>query len=428
MLPLLLAFLSADEFLLWSLFTSIAGIFLQLETAVQSVFVRNMAARSHSSTTDFVESVRNAKRTYRFLAVIAFVVLIGGGGIYFASIALTDAIGQWPLQWLIFSTAYFVNFLFGYNNCVLIATERTTSFNINNMSSRLVNLALMAILFVKGETIFALVISFAISVGIGCALNHRKATAVMRQIPLTLPGNSDYQRSRQPQLREIALFALFLGLSYWLYRVVLLTVAASSTNHSTTASFALALQLFSIFVTLAMTPVQMRVSPLIAALERNALNEAALEFARIHLLVNLGIVAGIGGLAAISPIMIRYFLIDVPWPSLPMIAALFFAFLVEVNLQAMANIFISRRRYTFLKAYCISTGVALVAGFMLSKWANASITVVIFGVALTQLMFAIPAFVKILLRSVPLTKSAYRQVLKEGWFKVGELIGGVKRV
>lgn len=425
MLPLLLAFLSADEFLLWSLFTSIGGVFLQLETAIQSIFVRSIAARSHGSAFLFEESIQNARRTYRFFAVIAYIALIGGGGLYFASIALTDNMAQWPLQWLLFSTTYFVNFLFGYNNCVLIAAERTTQFNVNNMISRLINLALMAILFVNGETIFALVISFAISVGIGCVSNRQTAATVTRHIGAILSANPTEPGVSQPRLVEIILFALFLGLSYWLYRIVLLTTAATSSNHSKTASFALALQLFAIFVTLALTPVQMRVAPLVSALNKNAFPEAALEFARIHLLVNLGIVASVGGLAAISPMMMRYVLIDVPWPSLPMIAALFFAFLVEINLQAMANIFIARRQYSFLKAYCISTGVALVVGLLLALWARASISTVIFGVAIIQFTIATPSFVKILLKTVPLNGSVYHQVLKESWSKVGRLIGVV---
>jgi O-antigen/teichoic acid export membrane protein len=420
MLPLLLYYLSKDEFLLWSLFTTIAGIFLQLETAVQSVIVRNLAEHSHKSNFSFQAALRNARVTYRRFAFSALILLFFSGVLYFSEIRLTQDRGMWLWPWALFCATYFVNYLLGYNNCVLISCENTNSFNINNMTSRITNISIMLLFFILGNRIGGIVISFSISVSLGCLLNYLSASKEQNRLEKLLPNNVDIFPYRKSSLTGISYISVFLALSYWLYRAILLIVVV---KHSEVApSYALGLQLFAIFVTLSLTPVQMRVVPLIRALNDGARRKAGLEFARIHCLVNAGIISCAGFLVIFSPIIERELPMNVAWPSRLLIAALAFAFFIEVNIQSVANVFVALKNYAFVKIYCASTLISGGVAFGLIFKTNTALPWVVLTVAVLQLMATAPFFFRLLRGSVELDWSVYREVIISSWGMLARVI------
>jgi len=412
MLPLILFFLNTQEFLLWSLFTAIGGLLLQVETAIQSILVRDIAKNANYDSNNFLHSISFAKKSYRLFAILAFLFLILVGIPYFYISKIDISASSWLLCWIVFSATYFFNFLFGPNNCTLIATQNTTKFNVNNMGGRLINLALVAALLAMGYGFYALIAGFAVSVAFGCSLNARAARASRLQVSESISADVGDETMSGPRLSEIIRFSLFLGLSYWLYRLLLLANAASSGDHAANASFALALQLFAIFMTLALTPLQMRVAPLISALKRNDRDEAALEFCRLQLLVNGVIIFSTMMFLVAIPFIGNFVAIDIEWPSFGIVLALSFAFLIETNLQAIANLFISERDYRFVVPYCFSAMIAIFAGVIMTISAF-SIETSIFVMSLIQLMVALPNFIRLLTKTINLDISIYRVVLNQ---------------
>ena len=417
MLLLILFFLNAEEFLLWSLFTAIGGLLLQIETAIQSIFVRNIAKNANSDQNNFLHSILLAKKSYRLFAMLAFLFLILVGIPYFYVSKINLSGSLWLLCWIVFSATYFFNFLFGPNNCTLIATQNTTKFNVNNMSSRLINLALVAALLAMGYGFYALIVGFAVSVAFGCSLNAHAARASRPQVSESISADINDRTVSGPRLSEIVRFSLFLGLSYWLYRLLLLANAASSGDHAANASFALALQLFAIFMTLALTPLQMRVAPLMSALKRNDRDEAALEFCRLQVLVNGVIIFSTMMFLVATPFIGNFVSIDIKWPSFSMVAALSFAFLIEANLQSIANLFISERDYRFLISYCFSAMTAIFVGVILIIY-SFSIETSIFVMSLIQLIVALPSFIRLLNKKINLDISIYLVVLDQSVTKM----------
>lgn len=417
MLLLILFFLNAEEFLLWSLFTAIGGLLLQVETAIQSIFVRSIANNANSDRNNFLRSILLAKKSYRLFAMLAFLFLISVGIPYFYVSKINISASLWLICWIVFSATYFFNFLFGPNNCTLIATQNTTKFNVNNMSSRLINLALVAVLLAMGYGFYALIVGFAVSVAFGCSLNAHAARASHPQVSEGISADISDGTVLGPRLSEIVRFSLFLGLSYWLYRLLLLANAASSGDHSANASFALALQLFAIFMTLALTPLQMRVAPLISALKRKDRDEAALEFCRLQMLVNGVIILSTMMFLVAAPFIGNFVSINIEWPSFSMVAALSFAFLIEANLQAIANLFISERDYRFVIPYCFSAMTAIAVGIIMI-FSAFSIEIIVFAMSLIQLMLALPSFIRLLTKKINLDISIYRVVLDQSITKI----------
>jgi hypothetical protein len=417
MLPLILFFLNTQEFLLWSLFTAIGGLLLQIEAAIQSILVRDITKNANSSPNNVLQSISFAKKSYRLFAVLAFLFLTLVGIPYFYVSKINISTSLWLFCWVVFSATYFFNFLFGPNNCKLIATQNTTKYNVNNMSSRLINLALVAALLAMGCGFYALISGFAISVALGCSLNAHAARESKLHVSESLSSDVHDATVSAPRLSEIARFSLFLGLSYWLYRLLLLANATSSGDHAANASFALALQLFAIFMTLALTPLQMRVAPLISALKRKDRDEAALEFCRLQVLVNGVIILSTMMFLVATPFIGNFVSINIEWPSFSIVAALSFAFLIEANLQAVANLFISERDYRFVIPYCFSAIIAVSVGIIMT-FSAFSIEMSIFAMALIQLTVALPSFIRLLIKTINLDISVYRVVLDQSITKI----------
>jgi hypothetical protein len=411
MLPLLLAFLSADEFLLWSLFTTIAGIFLQLEMAVQSLVVRHIAAHNHGSITNFERSIAAARRIYFLFALTAALLMTLIGGLYLSSLHLGAKMPDWQWQGGLFVASYFFNYLCGSNNCILIASERTNQFNFNNIASRLLNLATMAALLAMNYGITAMVVSFAMSVAVGCSLNFASARRSLRTALGQRWFNTEQSKFQELRIAEIGLFAIFIVMSYWFYLIILLIGVAIFPEDPEMPSLALALQLFAIFVAFALTPIQMRVAPLITSLKSGKPDEAAKEFVRIQLLVNSVVLIGGILLIGLSFMVADMLTIQVSWPSPLLVGSLLFAFAVECNLQVMANIFIAKKEFSFVLPYLFSSIIAGSVSLFMLIWLEAEIPVTIMSATAIQLLIAGSVFSSMLKLSIKISFDTYAQVI-----------------
>lgn len=411
MLPLLLTFLSTEQFLLWSLFITIAGGFLQVETAIQALLARNIARFSlNGPRSQFIRSRINSCTVYRRFTTFVLLVMGLGGGLYLFNVDADQLDRSWLHQWCIFLAAYCFNYFCAHNNALLIGAEKTVAFNLNNIISRLTNLGLTALFLVWGYGVYGLAISFAASVLLGCNLNAFHARATTRKLSENLI-DSKAPDSLLPSLSGIIGFAGYLLLSYWIYRSSLLVVAAGPNAIQKGASLAFALQVFAIFVTLSLTPIQMRVAPLIEALKAKKTADTGKEFARIHLLVNAGFILCCVALFTGSGVLEKVIPSDFAMPDPILLGFLALGFLVEINLQCFANVLIGLQKFSFIRYYAFSLFCALVILILVAIISGLSVTIVISIILICQLVVSCSFFVKAVKLEISITRSHYGMVL-----------------
>ena len=83
MIPILLHYLDVNGFILWSIFTTLGGVTLQLESAIQVVSVREIAREYHSGCINGLQdAVKKAKKAYRILSLVVLVPFLMAGFFY----------------------------------------------------------------------------------------------------------------------------------------------------------------------------------------------------------------------------------------------------------------------------------------------------------------------------------------------------------
>lgn len=412
MLPLLLQFLSPGQFLQWTLFTMIGGLTLQVESAVQTIAVRHIGRQIHGGGAVRLErAFAHTRASYAALALFALVVMALGAA-YLSSADGDQFDRHWPAQWGLFAAAYVFNYLCGPNNAVLIAAERISALSTVNTASRLLNFALLAALLTTGWGITGLCISFAISVAAGCGVNLALARVTRKRLRLGAAGlESASHEDLVPDIWDFVRYLAFVILSYTLYRVGLLVITTQGVSPDQAASYALALQLMFLLVSVALVPIQMRVAPMIRALSVGR-DAAGVEFARLHLLVNICFAAGIFGMVIAGPWLLTLIGSRVALPSAGLILLLGAAFVVEVNILCVANIFLIRNRYDFTKRYVASAifagGLAVLAWILTHDLAVAFVAVPL----CVQMTMALGFFARSLRGEVSLSLSTYRAAIR----------------
>lgn len=136
LLPVVLKYLPSNDIGLWFVFITLASLSQLLELGFIPTLARNVAyiysgaqtlARTglvvSQASSDGVnlkllaELEGSAKEVSRVIALVAAVVLLGGGGLYVDSLLeSTQSRSASIVAWVLFSTGYIVNFYFGYYN------------------------------------------------------------------------------------------------------------------------------------------------------------------------------------------------------------------------------------------------------------------------------------------------------------------------
>ena len=402
MLPLLLGFLSADEFLRWSLFIVIAGLSLQVESAIQAVFVRSIAGAGNYGVSRFHLEIANARRVYSIFSIIVLVAMGLGGGAYLASVFGSALDSSWASQWSIFVIAYCFNYICGPNNCILIATDHTTQFNLINSASRLINLSLTSLFLVNNFSIWGLVFSFSISVLVGCSLNYlqaRKAQSIFVSLESPVGQQRDHE---QPAISDIVKYGTYVFVSYALYRSILLIAAMQSESVEQNAGLALALQIFALLSTVAMTPFQMRVAPLVQAFVREDSRAASIEFSKLSIMLNGMFLACVTLILVVPDTMLQSINPDIKMIDKSVFSLMALGFMVEANLQSIAATLLIRKKMRFIKIYLTSISLITIISVSIFYFFSTSITILFTMIIAIQTILTLPAFVWQLRSEIPI--------------------------
>jgi hypothetical protein len=392
--PLFLRYLSPPDFLLWMIFTTIGGLTLQIESALQTVSVRRIAREvSVANLRAARREVRRAAMLYYALSLCVALLIVPGGYLFIVKQQTHAFSGFWQTAWLIFGCAYAFNFLFGPNNCLMLATNATDPFNYTNAFTRLLNFCGSLLLLSLGYAVLGSALSFALSVMIGCTLiwwqtRHRLTMASGLDGPTVEP---DISRQRSADVgADVLLFTLFTSVGYCLYRGGLL-VAVPFFSSSQMSSYSLTLTALGVVTAIALIPNQIRLGVMVAAVVGNRPVDLHSQVAFGLLFATATFAACFGVLVVAGPALLEAIGSAVSLPTGPQLAMVFGAFLVESWIMVLVNILVIRKSYEFVVWYCIVAVIAFVFGMSVALSTGSLYVGLALVPALLQAMFALPA-------------------------------------
>jgi hypothetical protein len=416
LLALLLRFFSKDAFLEWSLFTTIGGFTIQLESSLSTVCSRFLVRVHHRGGSRALSvSIAQCKRWYLAFAVLVFLGLCVGGFFYFSTAAKAGFTGSWMLEWMVFSTSYLVTYLFAYNCCVLIASERITTYAIINVTTRLLNVALSSIFILSGLRVLGLCVSLLLSAAVGAfAMRWAGSRAIAAEWRRHPEDSAQGTGEEKLEIDHVGRNIAFIGMAYFLYRAGLLIDAGSSFDASVQASYGLLLQILALIMALSSVPINMLVAPLQRAVLAADPGQIVREMARLAVYANIVFVTALLGLLILGPALSHGISARAALPGALDMAMLGFGFFLELNILLLVNVAIGARSYRFVPLYAVSAAIGVsVAVVLRSQGVDLYLA---FGLApaVTQMVIAVPLIGREVARLTGVTLRSY--ILGSGAF------------
>lgn len=410
MVPLLLRYLNVNEYVLWAVFTTLGGVTLQLENAVQIVTVREIAREYYSGMTLAMRAaLRKTKRAYNLLSLFVLTI-VAGGGVYYLDVIAADKLEvTWGKEWVLFVCAYALNYFFGKNNSILLGTKNIAYFNYVNTFTRLLNLVLMYLLLNAGLSIFGLTISFAISVVIGVAFIAYKAQVSIRKYYLS-KNRAENSFKQHDGSSKIFLYTMFTLASFILYKSGLLIVTGLFSGNII-GSYALSLQIYTMLSAFALVPIQVWLSRLVRAIASSDPKSVIREMVMTVAVVNVIFVAGTVSLIALGDALLFYIESKIALLGKFDLAVMGFAFLIEVNIFVLVNFLVTTRNYDFVKLYLLTSFTGYLLGLIM-VWMTMNIVLSLLVIPmLIQLVVCVPMIFRIVCRELNTTpKLLYTQI------------------
>jgi hypothetical protein len=399
MVPLLLGYLGAKDYLLWAIFTTLGGLTLQLESAIQTLMVRRVApAWARGEPDRFRAELRRARLAYMALSLAVLLLLLPGGWLYLASISggiAHWADSPWAAAWLAFTLAYALNYLFGPNNVLLLATAAIDRFYWINTGSRVLNIALTAAALVLGLGLIGVSASFLASVVVNVGAMAVAASALRRamrtpgsvfgQANTAVNGTADRKPADDAGLVRYTLFTL---VGFLLYRGAFL-LAAQYQETAAAAGYGLALQAFAIIFAVAIVPMTVWLHRIVAAINAADTAREDREILRAVLFAVAAIAGGTLALEIVGPFLLDRIGSEVALPDGPTLMLMGFVFLVEALILICVNPLLLRGELGFIRPYVLLAGAALV-GAAAALWLGAHRL----GDAPLVVLLALPALVQ----------------------------------
>jgi hypothetical protein len=392
--PIFLRYLSPADFLLWMIFTTIGGLTLQIESALQNISVRRIASEVVSANFFAArKEVERAATLYRTLSLSVVLLVMPCGFLFVANQDNHHFSQFWNIAWLIFGCAYAFNFLFGPNNCLLLATNATNSFNYINALTRALNFVGAFLLLSLGYAVVGAAVSFLFSVVVGCFMikwqgRQRLIAAVTSGEP-PVPTDTSCPSASGP-LTDVAHFSLFTFAAYWLYRGALL-VATPFFSSGEMSSYGLTLTALSVVNAIALIPNQIRLGTMVTAVvgDRQDDIQAQIAFGLVFATVTFSGFFGV--LAVAGPSLLALVGSEVSLPSSSQLAMVFGAFLVESWIMVLVNVLVIRKSYDFVTWYCSTVVIAFIVGLVTALSTGALYIGLALIPAMLQLLFTLPA-------------------------------------
>jgi hypothetical protein len=364
MVPLLLGFLGAGEFLVWSVILVISGLSMQLEQAIQTLSVRRVATLLGPTSKDLLDAeLRRTTAAYRKLALLMLVV-VGPLGWAYMDLALfrTDPSGPpegWELAWGVTVAALTANYWFGRNNVLLMATGRTDSFFRINTLSRCLNFLLVIGAAASGLGLAGVGMAFAMAALVGVSIIAAAAARPIGFEPLTAVGRAPLALEGAEKAGILRYIGYTLA-AYLLYRGAFL-LAAGFYPVGESSSYGLALQAFVVMAATAVVPTHVRLPHLVEAMKSGPTIAIDQEVGRTLVFAVGVLLVGTIVLLAAGPPVLKLIKSAVTLPDTLTVALMATAILVECLIVILINPMLLQKDLSFVRPYVVSAMIAMAA-------------------------------------------------------------------
>jgi hypothetical protein len=368
MIALIVLNLGQGEYLQWILFTTIAGMLIQIEAALNATGVRKIGAAFAFGRYSVIDAaIRSVAGRYRIFAICFVGGMYVGGLAYLARASANDFSVNWVAQWSVFSAAYFIYYVAAFQSCVLIGSGAVNAYAVIGIVSRLTSLATAALFIGLGFGVNGLCASVFLGFGIGTFLFTLNSRRIRKSAMADADDGMSWSSNVSVKIRDIGVYALFLFIAYALYRLPLLIDSGSNSSTARQSGVGLALQIFALIVTFASVPITMRVRPLVNHISDGSTREALKEIVALLVSVNLIYVCGSVAFVVVGASLIQYFpFVKIGLPGLDLLVLLSLCFFVEINILVFVNALIALDDFEFALAYCWRVGLAV--GFGVIGW------------------------------------------------------------
>ncbi len=406
MVPLLLRYLDINGFILWSIFTTFGGITLQIESAIQIVSVREIAKEYHSGSIVTIQAaVRKARVAYATLSACVLIPFLMLGLLYLNYIA-TEKLGtSASIEWLIFISAYALNYYFGTNNSVLLGMAHVALYNNINSLTRLINLSCTYALLKSGFSVMGICLSFVFSVIIGCVLISRAATQSLEnyrssQDALVLINtNANFELANSSNILK---YTFYMFSAFVLYKGGLL-VATMIFPKEVIGAYGLSLQANTMLSMLALVPVQVWLHRLVRAIASGDRKEIFHELAVSIVAANTVFIAGEVVLAIFGNALLVLIGSKVVLVGDVDLFLIGLSFLVEMNIFLLVNFLVVTRNYGFVKIYVTTSLIGVVLAIFLTWITKDSVATLIIVPLGLQALLCLPLILRIICRELSVT-------------------------
>jgi len=405
-----LLFLKTDDYLLWVLFTTIGSGLITLESGLNSVSTRTIS-RAWIDKAPYTATVVMVGRSYARFSSVGSIFMAVAGGLYLTTIDYGIGDRSWIIPWAIFCVAYFLYYFASYRSCQLVAIGRITTFTGIGSFGRLANLIVAAALAWAGYGIMGLAVSVLVSFALTGFLLDRAGRRSLQDAPDAL-RTAPATLKVSELLRKGWYQAAFALASYFLYRGIFLYVSTAMPSALDAASLGLAIQFFGFIVLLAAVPLNMRISPLIAAGRTGDSTRITAELGHLGKITNLAFVVASAGLILVGPEIFR--LVPDLAATLPprlTLAILAACFWVELNLLIFVNLWLAIDRFEFVFSYLLSVGIAWLVSLALIMSGYSSTNLLFVATLVVQLLVAFPLMTLRVRRDLGISIYAYARAI-----------------
>lgn len=370
--PVLLIFLSDRDFLAWILIATFGACTIQIEQGIQIVAARRLGLFWHcQDSKNFLSELEKARRRFRVFSLFVIVGLGAIGFFYFGLLIDVPLSSDWPIVWCLFILTYGMNYWFGSNSVILLATANTSQFNLTNAFTRSVNLVLTIIFLEKGFSLLGLALSFFISVNLSVFLLRRWANQVVTAI-----DKRTFSVKRENKLNKdshhTVIYTFFTLSNFFVYKGTFLIIPMFISS-SQISVYGLSLQLVAIVYTIAIVPTQVWLSKLMTAVLDKDKHRVFLQIVYSLLFGLLIFSASFSFLHFFGNAALNLIGSSVALPPSWILALIFLAFAIESIIFILVNLLIILNVTKFLWKYFACVWGAFATSVLIAQfWENAT--------------------------------------------------------
>ena len=409
MVPLILRYLDVSRYVLWSIFTTFGGITLQLESAIQIVSVREIAKEYHSGNVASLQNaIQKAKVNYMILSacvLVPFLVL----GLLYLNYVVSEKLGNTGnIEWLIFISAYALNYYFAINNSILLSMVYVTRYNNINTLTRCINFICTYLLLKLGFSVMGLSLSFAFSVVISVALMSRAAKKCLDNYYASqaahIQSNTKYEYANSSTSVK---YTFYMFSSFVLYKGGFL-IATMIFPKDIIGAYGLTLQANTVLSTFALVlPSQVWLHRLVRAVTSGNRQKMFHVFALGAVAANTIFIAGVILLALFGNKLLVLIHSKVMFVGNMNLLLICFAFLVELNIFLLVNFLVVMRNYKFIKIYVSTSLISAVFAFLLTWATQSSIATLIIVPLGLQVFLSLPLIFRVTSHELAITPKVF---------------------